>query len=163
MTMNRRTQIVGLISWLGVCFVAAALGGLASASAGSFYRELSSPEWAPPGWLFGPAWSVLYCMMAVAAWLVWRVQGWNGARRELSLFLLQLLLNAAWTWLFFGLRLGAVAFIEILVLWLAILVTLIAFWRVRPIAGALLIPYLCWVSFASALTYAIWTRNPGLL
>jgi len=161
--MNRRTQIVGLFAWLGICFVAAAIGGLASASAESFYRELSSPEWAPPAWLFGPAWTVLYCMMAVAAWLVWRVQGWKGARRELSLFLLQLMLNAAWTWLFFGLRLGALGFIEIIVLWIAILATLIAFWRVRRIAGALLIPYLCWVTFATALTYAMWTRNPGLL
>jgi tryptophan-rich sensory protein len=101
--------------------------------------------------------------MGVAAWLVWRERGFRKARVTLSLFLIQLAVNALWTWLFFVWHLGALAFGEILILWALILCTVIAFWRVRPIAGALLLPYLAWVTFASALTYAVWQHNPALL
>jgi benzodiazapine receptor len=163
MNMQRRTQIIGLLGWIFLCFVAAAFGGLASATAGSFYRDLVRPEWAPPAWLFGPAWTILYCMMAVSAWLVWRVNGFRAARGPLTLFIVQLVLNGLWTWLFFGLRNGALAFAEILILWAAILATLVSFRRLHRTAGALLIPYLGWVTFASALTFAVWNRNPGLL
>lgn len=164
MTHNARfTQVLGLLGWLAISFAAAALGGLASADAGAFYRDLSRPEWAPPPWLFGPAWSVLYLLMGIAAWLVWRKNGFRKASTALTLFLVQLAANALWTWLFFVWRLGALAFGEILVLWTLILCTIVAFWRVRPIAGALLLPYLAWVTFASALTYSVWKRNPGLL
>jgi len=157
------SQLVGLLGWLGLAFAAAAIGGFASASAGDFYRQLVRPEWAPPGWLFGPVWSVLYLLMGVAAWLVWRARGFRGARAALSLFLVQLAANALWTWLFFAWRQGALAFAEILVLWALILATTIAFWRVRPLAGALLLPYLAWVSFACALTWATWKLNPLIL
>jgi len=163
MNMQRRSQIVGLLGWIFICFVAAAFGGLASVSAGSFYRDLVRPEWAPPAWLFGPAWTILYCMMAVSAWLVWRTNGFRAARGPLTLFIVQLVLNGLWTWLFFGLRSGALAFAEIIILWVAILATLISFWRTNRIAGALLIPYLCWVTFAAALTYALWSKNQGIL
>ncbi len=156
-------QILGLLGWLLTCFVAAALGGLASAHAGAFYRELAHPPWAPPGWLFGPVWSLLYLLMAVAAWLVWREQGFRRARTALSLFLLQLAANALWTWLFFVWHQGAFALLEILVLWALILTTILAFWRIRPWAGALLLPYLAWVTFASALTWSVWKGNPHLL
>ncbi len=101
--------------------------------------------------------------MGIAAWLVWREQGFHKARGALSLFLIQLAANALWTWLFFTWRLGALAFAEILVLWVLISCTIVAFWRVRPIAGALLLPYLAWVTLASALIYSVWKRNPGLL
>ncbi len=163
MNMQRRTQIIGLLGWIFLCFVAAAFGGLASATAGSFYRDLVRPEWAPPAWLFGPAWTILYCMMAVSAWLIWRANGFRAARGPLTLFIIQLVLNGLWTWLFFGLRNGALAFAEILILWVAILATFLSFWRLHRTAGALLIPYLGWVTFASALTFAVWNRNPGLL
>ena len=156
-------QLFGLLGWLAVSFAAAALGGSASANAGDFYQQLTRPAWAPPSWLFAPVWTVLYLLMGVAAWLVWRERGFRQARMALSLFLLQLVLNAFWTWLFFVWHLGGLAFVEILVLWALILCTAGAFWRVRPIAGTLLIPYLVWVTFASALTYAIWQRNPALL
>lgn len=139
------------------------MGGFASANAGDFYRRLERPGWAPPGWLFAPTWTVLYLLMGVAAWLVWRERGIRGARAALSLFLVQLTVNALWTWLFFVWRLGGVAFAEILVLCALVAGTSGAFWRVRPLAGALLLPYLAWVTFASALTYSIWQRNPGLL
>lgn len=156
-------HLVGLAGWLAVCFAAAAVGGVASASAGSFYQALVRPPWAPPGWLFAPVWSVLYLMMGVAAWLVWRARGWRGAGAALGLFLVQLAANALWTWLFFVWHWGAGAMAEIVLLWLMIAATLLAFWRVRPLAGVLLLPYLGWVSFATALTFAVWQRNPQLL
>jgi tryptophan-rich sensory protein len=156
-------QALGLLGWLAVSFVAAALGGVASANAGAFYRELARPAWAPPAWLFAPVWSVLYLLMGIAAWLVWRERGFRGAAVALTLFVVQLAANAVWTWLFFAWRQGALAFGEILVLWALILGTIVAFARVRPIAGALLLPYLAWVTFAAALTFATWQRNPQLL
>lgn len=156
-------QILGLVLWLLLCFAAAGAGGIASANAGSFYAGLVRPAWAPPGWLFAPVWSVLYLLMAIAAWMVWRVRGFRAASTALCLFLLQLGVNALWTWLFFYFHQGAWATAEILVLWLLIVATIISFWRVRPLAGLLLLPYLAWVSFACVLSYATWQRNPALL
>jgi tryptophan-rich sensory protein len=156
-------QLLGLLGWLGVTFAAAAVGGFASANAGDFYQELTRPGWAPPAWLFGPVWTLLYFLLGIAAWLVWREHGFRKARIALSLFLLQLAVNALWSWLFFVWKLGALAFAEVLILWVLILCTVVAFWRVRPLAAALLLPYLVWVTFASALTYAVWQRNPALL
>jgi benzodiazapine receptor len=160
---SMRRQVLGLLGWLGVSFAAAALGGFASANAGDFYQELTRPGWAPPAWLFAPAWTLLYFLMGIAAWLVWREQGFRKARIALSLFLIQLAVNALWSWLFFVWKLGALAFAEVLILWVLILCTVVTFWRVRPLAGGLLLPYLAWVTFASALTYAVWQRNPALL
>jgi tryptophan-rich sensory protein len=156
-------QILGLAGWLVVTFVAAAIGGAASVNAGSFYTQLVLPEWAPPSWVFGPVWTVLYVAMGVAAWLIWRADGFRAARRALTLFLAQLALNTLWSWLFFGWHRGALAFADILLLWVLIIATLIAFWRVRALAGWLLVPYLLWVSFASALNYAVWQLNPRYL
>lgn len=133
---------------------------MASRDAGDFYLSLDRPDWAPPGWLFAPVWSVLYFLQGVAAWMVWRTRGWSAA---IWLFLAQLALNALWTWLFFAWRQGAAAFAEIVVLWVLIVATLLSFWRVRPWAGLLLVPYLLWVSFAAALTYAVWSANPQVL
>lgn len=163
MTFTAKKQFLGLLGWLAATFAAAAAGGLASASAGDFYRQLSLPQWAPPSWLFAPAWTLLYILMGVAAWLTWREGGFRKARAALILFLIQLVVNALWTWLFFVWHRGALAFSEILILWALIAGTLIAFWRVRPLAGALLVPYLGWVTFASALNYAVWQRNPAVL
>jgi tryptophan-rich sensory protein len=156
-------RLFGLVGWLAVSFAAAAIGGMASADAGEFYEQLSRPAWAPPSWVFAPVWTLLYLLMGVAAWLVWRERGFRRARTALLLFLMQLAVNALWTWLFFAWHLGALAFGEVLILWILVLCTVLVFWRVRPMAGALLIPYLGWVSFASALTYAIWQRNPAVL
>ena len=161
--LSTTQQAIGLVGWLLVAFAAAAVGGFASANAGAFYSELVRPSWAPPGWLFGPVWSVLYVLMGIAAWLVWRARGFGGARSALLVFIVQLAANALWTWLFFVWRLGAPAFVEILVLWTLILVTIALFWRVSVLAAALLLPYLAWVSFASALTLRTWQLNPGLL
>ena len=157
--MTNSVQIVGLVVWLLVCFIAAGLGAAASINAGSFYSELIRPDWAPPGYLFGPVWTVLYIMMAIAVWLIWRIDGFEAARCACLLFLTQLALNALWSWLFFAWRLGLWAFIDIVLLWLALLATIIAFWQFSALAVALLIPYLLWVSFAAALNYSIWQLN----
>jgi tryptophan-rich sensory protein len=163
MARSEQRQLVGFIGWLAVCFVAAAIGALASIQAGSFYLSLVRPDWAPPAAVFGPVWTALYASMAIAAWLVWREGGFRRARPALLLFLAQLALNAVWSWLFFAWHLGALAFFDILLLWILIVATLIAFWRIRPLAGALLIPYLLWVSFAAALNYTVWQLNPTVL
>jgi tryptophan-rich sensory protein len=162
-SLTKRKQIVGLVAWLVVAFIAAAIGGAASIQAGSFYTQLLRPDWAPPPEIFGPVWTVLYVLMGIAAWLVWRVGGFHAARSALTLFLAQLALNALWTWLFFAWHRGALAFADILLLWALIVATLISFWRVRPLAGALLVPYLLWVSFASALNFYVWQLNPQVL
>ena len=154
---------LGLIGWLIVSFAASAIGAVASIQARSFYSQLAQPAWAPPPFLFGPVWTVLYAMMAIAAWLVWRSGGLHTNRIALSLFMAQLALNALWSWLFFAWQQGALAFVDIVLLWVLIVVTLVSFWRVRPLAGALLIPYLLWVSFASALNYSLWQLNPQVL
>lgn len=164
--MRERTTTerwLGLAGWLLLSFAAAGVGAVASVDAGPFYRQLVRPEWAPPAGVFAPVWSGLYLLLGVAAWLVWREAGLRGARLALSLFVIQLVLNALWTWLFFAWREGALAFAEILALWALVLATLLAFWRVRPLAGALLIPYLAWVSFAVALSFATWRLNPEVL
>jgi tryptophan-rich sensory protein len=163
MRMSGTKQIIGLLGWLLLSFAAAAIGALASVQAASFYQQLAQPSWAPPSSVFGPVWSLLYALMAIAAWLVWRHGGWRRQRDVLTLFMLQLAVNALWSWLFFAWHHGALAFIDIVLLWLLIVATVIGFWRVRPLAGALLLPYLCWVSFASALNFAVWHLNPGML
>ncbi|MBL8265503.1 TspO/MBR family protein [Steroidobacter sp.] len=163
MPLPKQQQIFGLAGWLAVCFAAAAVGAVASVQAGSFYLSLVRPSWAPPASVFGPVWTVLYALMAVSAWLVWREGGFRHARTALTLFLVQLILNALWSWLFFAWHLGAAAFVDIVLLWGLIVATVIAFWRIRPLAGALLIPYLLWVSFATALNYSVWQLNPQAL
>jgi translocator protein len=156
-------QILGLASWVLLAFATAAIGAIASIDAQTFYAELTRPSWAPPAWLFGPVWTVLYAMMAVSAWWVWRAHGLGGARNAFVLFVAQLAANALWSWLFFGWRLGAFAFAEVLLLWLLIVATIVAFGRRSRFAAALLVPYLAWVTFASALTFTVWRLNPTLL
>lgn len=161
--LTKSKQFLGLAGWLLIAFVAAALGATASVSARDFYAELVRPSWAPPGWIFGPVWSALYAMMGVAAWLVWRVKGFAGAGPALLLFVIQLAVNALWSWLFFGWRQGALAFVDILVLWVLIAGTIVLFGRVSRVAAALLVPYLAWVTFATFLNFTVWRLNPGLL
>lgn len=161
--IKKSTQIIGLAGWLMLTFIAAAIGSAASAESGLFYQQIIRPEWAPPAWLFAPVWTILYILMGISAWIVWRVNGFRSAYVALSLFIIQLALNAIWTWIYFVWRQGALAFVEILILWALILCTTITFWRIRVLAGIFLLPYLAWVSFASALTFAVWRLNPFLL
>lgn len=160
---SRFADVAGLVGWILLCGAAAATGAVASAQAGNFYAQLARPSWAPPAWLFGPVWTVLYLLMGIAAWLVWRECGFRQRGLALTLFLVQLAVNALWTWLFFVWHRGALAFVEIVLLWALILATTVAFRRARVLAGALLWPYLAWVTFAAALTWAIWRGNPALL
>jgi len=156
-------QIIGLLGWLAISFVAAGVGAMASIHADSFYGQLVQPTWAPPSSVFGPVWTILYGLMGIAAWLVWRTGGFRANRSALTLFLVQLAVNALWSWLFFAWHRGGLAFADIVLLWLLIVATFVSFWRVSPLAGALLIPYLLWVSFAAALNFSVWQLNPQVL
>ena len=156
-------QAAGLLAWLGLVAVAAIAGAVASSQAPSFYGQLARPDWAPPASVFGPVWSLLYGLMAVAVWLVWREPASERRKLALGLFVVQLAVNALWSWLFFGWHNGALAFGDVLLLLGLVIATLLAFWRIRPLAGALLLPYAAWVAFASALTWSVWQANPGLL
>jgi tryptophan-rich sensory protein len=148
------SQLIGLVAWLLAAFAAGAVGAVASVDAASFYAQLIKPSWAPPASVFGPVWSVLYALMGIAAWLVWRSPGRNGV--ALGLFGAQLAVNALWSWMFF-------ASVEVVVLLALIVATLVAFWRISRLAALLLVPYLGWVSFATVLTWTLWRSNPGLL
>jgi tryptophan-rich sensory protein len=161
---SKQKDVLGFVGWLIVTFTASVVGARASVEAGVFYGQLVQPSWAPPPWLFGPVWTMLYALMAIAAWLVWRSNETSSRRRlALALFVAQLALNALWSWLFFAWRLGALAFAEVVLLWMLVVATLVAFWRVRPLAGTLLMPYLGWVGFAAVLNYAVWQLNPRVL
>ena len=147
-----------LALFLVACIGGGATSGLATPP-GEWYASLAKPAWTPPGWVFGPAWTVLYALMALAAWQVWRRRAATDVRMPLALFAIQLALNLAWTPIFFGLHALGLAFAEITVLWLAIAGTIILGWRVHRVAVAMMLPYLGWVSFASALNLAIWRLN----
>ncbi|RYF39638.1 MAG: tryptophan-rich sensory protein, partial [Comamonadaceae bacterium] len=149
-------QTVGLAGWLGVAFAVAAIGAVASVDAGTFYAQLVRPAWAPPASIFGPVWSALYLLMGIAAWLVWREQGAKHLGAALTLFMTQLAVNALWSWLFFAWHQGALAFVDVLLLLGLIAATITVFWRIRRLAGVLMLPYFAWVGFASALTWAVW-------
>lgn len=160
-------SVLALILFLVVCFGVAAWAG--QFTPGQWYAGLEKPPWNPPAWVFAPVWTALYALMAVAGWLVWREPGpptrpvppgrLTLRRLALGVFAVQLALNGAWSWLFFGLHRPGLALAEIVALWLAIVATTLLFWRVRPLAGALFLPYLAWVSFAVALNAALWRLN----
>jgi translocator protein len=156
MTSTRRW--LGLAGWIAVSFSASLVGGLVTDP--DFYQSLDRPAWAPPSWLFGPVWSVLYLLLGVAAWLVWRRGGFGAARGALVLFLAQHVMNALWSWLFFGVQDAALAFAGIAVLWVLIAATIAAFTRHSRAAAVLLVPYILWVSYAAALNFALWRMNP---
>jgi benzodiazapine receptor len=155
------SNLLKFVASLVVVFAAAGIGSLATTkSIPTWYKDLAKPSFNPPNWLFGPAWTVLYLLMAVAAFLVWK-QGFGapGVKLALALFLVQLVLNALWSILFFGLRSPLLGLVEIIVLWLAILVTTVLFFRVLPAAGILFLPYIGWVTFAAVLNAAIFALN----
>ena len=157
-TGSERRNVLALAGWIALTFTAAATGVFVST--GGWYAGLVKPSWNPPGWLFGPVWTLLYAMMAVAAWLVWQRGGWAGQRRSLGLYVTQWVLNALWTPLFFGLHRPGLALADLAVLWAALAATAAGFWRVRAAAGWLLAPYLAWATFAAALNFAVWRLNP---
>jgi translocator protein len=148
---------LGLIGFLALCLGVGAIGGFATThSVVDWYPTLVRPSWTPPSWLFGPVWTLLYVMMAVAAWRVWRR---GDERVPMLLFGAQLALNLAWSILFFGAKSPGLALVDIVALWLAIAASIYAFAMKDRIAAFLMVPYLCWVSFALALNSAIWMLN----
>lgn len=151
--------LIALIVSFVLCFGAAAIGS--QFMPGEWYAGVAKPSWNPPNWIFGPVWSLLYTLMAVAAWRVWRKAGFRGSGQAMAAFGVQLVLNAAWSWLFFGLHRMDLAFVEILALWVAILATVIAFYRIDRTAAWLMAPYLAWVTFASVLNFTLWRMNTG--
>ena len=154
-------QWLVLALFLSICLATAGLGAAwTNLSVGDWYAAIRKPSWNPPNWVFGPVWTALYIGMAVAAWLVWRKNGLADAWLPLLLFGVQLFLNAVWSALFFGMRSPGIAFADIVLLWIAILATIVAFGRVSSLAATLLVPYLAWVSFATALNWSIWRMNP---
>lgn len=149
-----------ILSFL-LCQGAALVGSVFTISSiPTWYASLNKPSFNPPNWLFGPVWTLLYTLMAVALYLVWK-QGLNERTKPaIIIFLIQLGLNVLWSYLFFSLKAPAVAFSEILILWLAILATIIKFYSLNRTAGLILIPYLAWVSFASVLNFFVAKLNP---
>lgn len=160
---KKQNSLLGLIGWLALCFATSAIGAAASIEAKTFYADLIQPDWAPSAALFGPVWMVLFALMGIAAWMVWRSGGFIRNGNALTIFIVQLGVNALWSWLFFAWHKGAWSFADIVLLWLLVLAVIIDFWRVRPLAGALLLPYLAWVGFAAALNFEVWQLNPGIL
>lgn len=153
----QRRPVVALLLCLLLVFAIASLGAIAPP--GEWYAGLRKPWFNSPSWVFGPAWTVLYIMIAVATWLLWRAPASTQRTRALQLNGVQLLLNAAWTPLFFALKLPGVAFVEIVLMWGFILATIVAAWSVRRVAAWLLVPYLAWVTFAATLNGCIWWLN----
>lgn len=150
-------SVAGLGVWLGLTFAVAVAGSLATP--GDWYASLRKPAWTPPNWLFGPVWTVLYTLMAFAAWLVWHHGGLMRQAGPLGAYVVQLALNGLWSWIFFGWRAPGWAFAEILLLAAAIGVTIRLFARVSRPAAWLLVPYLVWVLFAAALNFTLWRLN----
>jgi translocator protein len=158
--MSPFRQAIGLTVSIAVCFAAAGIGSLMTMSSiGGWYAALAKPAWTPPNWVFGPVWSLLYLAMAVAAWMVWRQVGFPRAASALNLFAVQLVLNVCWSAIFFGAHRPGLAFVEILLLWLLILATMVAFRLLSRAAAWLMAPYLLWVAFAAALNFSIWRLN----
>ncbi|MFD0772431.1 TspO/MBR family protein [Streptomonospora algeriensis] len=151
----------GLVVFALAVAAAALVGVFSALDSADEYARLQQPAWAPPSWVFGPVWTVLYAMIALAGWEVWRRLGWRGARSALTLYTAQLVLNAAWTPLFFAAGLRAVAFAEIVVLWLVLTATVVVFFGADRRAALLMVPYWVWTTFAAALNFAVWQLNAG--
>lgn len=155
--MHWITKVVGIL----IAQAAGGIGGYFTASKiPTWFVTLVKPTWQPPSWVFGPVWTTLFLLMGYASALVWDRRGQSPlAKAALIAYAVQLALNVLWSYLFFGLQSPGAAFAEIIVLTLAIIVTLVLFRRVSPIAGWLLVPYLAWALFASYLNYTIWRLN----
>jgi len=155
--MDTTKKVATLIGWIALCSLAGVFG--AQFEPGTWYELLSKPAWTPPNWIFPVVWPILYVLMGISAWMMWQVKEVDLSGTEFRWFFVQLILNALWSWLFFGLHLIGTGLAEILLLWISIIFTIMLFWGRKRLAGILLIPYLLWVSYASALNFAIWQLN----
>lgn len=153
-------KIIQLVIAILIVQSAGVIGSFATFSAiPTWYAGLIKPAFSPPSWVFGPVWTVLYTLIGISLFLVWQEKG-KEKKAALSIFFVHLFLNALWSILFFGLHNPSLAFLEILLLLATLLVVMRQFWRIRPLAAYLLIPYLLWVSFAAFLNFALWQLNP---
>jgi translocator protein len=153
-----RNQWLVLAGFIIITLAVGMLGGWAvSGSVSGWYTTINRPSWNPPNWVFGPVWTVLYIMMAIAAWLVWRTK--DRIAPAMILYFSQLALNFAWSLLFFGARSPGLGLIDVVMLWLAVVATMLAFFGRSTWAGLLMVPYLAWVSFAAVLNFTIWRLN----
>lgn len=155
--MNTRQKYAGLLGWILLCSLAGAIG--ASFEPGAWYETIIKPSFTPPDRVFSIVWPVLYLVMAVAAWMVWKEFGFEEGRRPLKWFMVQLMLNAVWSWLFFGTHNVGPALAEMVLLWSAVIFTTLLFWQYNRWAGWLMVPYTIWITYAVALNYAIWELN----
>lgn len=153
----RLQSLLVLLAFLVAVLFVGAIGALFTP--GAWYASLNKPAWNPPNWVFGPVWTTLYIMIAVSGWLVWRCGAVAGRRLAMFVYSVQLVLNAAWSWLFFGLQRPDLAFVEIVLLWVAILLSVLVFRRLSNLAAVLLIPYFLWVTFATFLNWTLWRLN----
>jgi benzodiazapine receptor len=159
--MKDMTKIVKLICSVAVCILIGFLGSFATrGSVTTWYADLSRPSFTPPDWTFGVVWPILYVMMGISAFLIWNM-GFDKTEVKVALgiFGLQLILNGLWTPIFFGLHLIGLALVEIIMMWAAILLTIISFWKVSKPAALLLLPYIFWVSFAIVLNASLFILN----
>jgi translocator protein len=151
---------VGLFIFLVLCFAVGGLGGLVTfPEIEGWYKGLKKPSWTPPNAVFGPVWNLLFLLTAIAGWMVWRKRGLAFARLAMAAFVAQLVLNLLWSVLFFGLHRPDLALIDAFLLWLSVAAMIVTFWRVRPLAGCLMLPYFVWAAYAIALNFAIWRMN----
>lgn len=153
-------DIAGLLIFLALCLVVSGIGGAITAtSVGTWYQALEKPTFNPPDWVFAPVWTTLYVMMAIAGWRAWRRLGFEAGRKSLTMFAVQLGLNLIWSILFFGLQRIDLALVEIIILLVTIVANTVMFWRVDRLAGALFLPYVLWVAYATVLNASLWWLN----
>lgn len=156
----RSRDLLGLVAFIILCLAVSAGGGAITAtSVDNWYQALEKPPFNPPDWLFAPVWTALYIMMGIAAWRIWRHRSFEVTRRALTVFGMQLGLNLAWSFLFFGLQRIDLALIEIIILLIAIVTNTIMFWRIDSFAGLLFVPYAVWVTYATLLNASLWLLN----
>lgn len=146
-----------VVIWIVISFLPALVGSYFKP--GDWYQELTKPEWTPPGWLFGPVWSILYLSMGIAASIVWNSKRSHRIDIPITVFIIQLVINALWSWIFFGKHTLLYSVIDITLLLIFIIITIFLFYKVNKKAGLILIPYLLWVSFATVLNFNIYLLN----
>lgn len=152
------TSVLALLGFIAICFLSTF--ATVRFRPNDWFERLTQPSWRPPNWLFAPVWTFLYLTIAVSGWLVWRERGFADAIWPFAIYAIQLVLNGIWTPIFFGMKRPDLAFVDIVLVWLSIVATIVVFYPISSLAGLLLIPYLAWVSFATALNFAIWRLNP---
>lgn len=157
---KKTRDVLALVGFVGICLLVSAIGGAVTAnSVDTWYQAINKPRFNPPEWVFAPVWTALYILMAIAGWRIWRSHRYQARSIALFVYCIQLVLNLAWSFLFFGLQRIDLALIQIAILLLAIIFTAYLFWKIDRYAGAILIPYAVWVAFASTLNLEIWRLN----